>query len=169
MSAKFWSKVDVRGPDECWPWLGYRKPSGHGLTTLDSLPIHASRKAWILTHGPITDGSCVNHKSAKVCPLQAPCCNPRHAYLGTRIDNMVDRWTQSDAVDRGQLGRPTALDEAQLVQLWTMYRGGTSMKLCAQTFGVHVSTISRYLAAIRAKKSAKLHSVRMGLPHSTLV
>lgn len=27
---RFWSKVDRRGRNECWPWKAYRSPSGHG-------------------------------------------------------------------------------------------------------------------------------------------
>jgi hypothetical protein len=86
--ARFWAKVrnaDVKGC--CWPWQGYAKPSGHGLTAWDSKPIHAHRLAWILKRGEIEAGLCVNHKCRD--PL---CCNPAHLYLGTRADNMFDRW-----------------------------------------------------------------------------
>lgn len=165
----FWTKVQKGAPDECWPWLGYKKSSGHGLTSLDSLPIHASRKAWILTHGPILGDQCVNHKSTQVCTLQAVCCNPAHMYLGTRADNMVDRWTNTAPDERGGRGRPTALDEAQLTELWNMRRQGATLRTCATHFGVHVTTIMRYITAIRAKTSAKLRAVRMSLPRETLV
>jgi hypothetical protein len=83
----FWTKVQIRTPSECWPWQGYCKSSGHGLTSLNGRPIHASRKAWILTHGPIENGLCVNH----LCN-NAVCCNPDHLYLGTRAENMGDRF-----------------------------------------------------------------------------
>jgi hypothetical protein len=165
----FWDRVKKGSPDECWPWLGYTKPSGHGMTSLDSLPMHASRKAWILTHGPITGTECVNHKSKQICALQAICCNPGHMYLGTRADNMVDRWTLSSPDERGGSGRPTALDEAQMAELWKMRREGATLRACATHFGVHLTTIARYITAIRAKTSAKLRAVRMALPRETLV
>jgi hypothetical protein len=165
----FWEKVARGTLDECWPWLGYQRSSGHGLTSLDSLMIHASRKAWILTHGPITGSQCVNHKSTKVCALQSVCCNPAHMYLGTRTDNMVDRWTLTSPDERGGRGRPTALDEAQLAELWKMRREGVKLKVCADHFGVHVATICRYITAIRTETSAKLRSVRMSLSRETLV
>lgn len=58
----FWAKV-LRGADtDCWPWQGFRKASGHGLTSYKSAPMHASRKAYILTHGPISSALCVNHR-----------------------------------------------------------------------------------------------------------
>ena len=84
----FWDKVKKGTQTECWPWLGQVKRSGHGLTTLNSRCIHASRKAWILTHGPITPPElCVNHRCNN-----AICCNPAHMYLGTRAQNMADRF-----------------------------------------------------------------------------
>jgi hypothetical protein len=150
----FWEKVQRGTPEECWPWLGYKKSSGHGLTSLDSLPIHASRKAWILTHGPIRGGGCVNHKSKRVCALQAVCCNPDHMYLGTRADNMIDRW--SNRSEHCPLGRPHVLDEQQLDRLWEMRRTGATLKHCAEVFGVHVATICRYITTVRKEKLGRL-------------
>src|SRR6185503_3308413 len=140
---RFWDKVLKGSPEECWPWLGYTKPSGHGLTTLDSLAIHSSRKAWILTHGPIRDGLCVNHKSKQVCELQAICCNPDHMYLGSRADNMVDRWTNTAADERGNLGRPYSLAHEQMQRLCQRRREGATLKQCAAEFGIHVATVCR--------------------------
>jgi hypothetical protein len=156
MSERFWAKVKKGTPEECWPWTGYTKPSGHGLTSLDSLPIHASRKAWILTHGPIRGGLCVNHKSLKVCTLQAICCNPDHMYLGTRSDNMVDRWTNTSGDERPSLGRPHVIDEAGLERLWEMRRQGSTLRVCAEEFGVHIATICRYITTARKDKLSRL-------------
>lgn len=169
MSTRFWKKVDQSGgPDACWPWLGYTRDSGHGLTTMDSLPMLTSRKAWILTNGPIRGEWCVNHRSVVVCSMQAVCCNPAHMYLGTRIDNMVDRWTNTSADERGP-GRKTVLDESQLSELWTMRRQEKTLRECAAHFGVHVATICRYITAIRKEKSAKLRAVRMSISRESLV
>lgn len=165
---KFWAKVAKGAESECWPWLGYKRPSGHGLTSLDSLMMHASRKAWILARGPILGDQCVNHKSTNVCALQGVCCNPSHMYLGTRTDNMVDRWTNTAPDERGG-GRPTKLDEAQLIELWKMRREGATLQACATHFGVHIATVCRYITAIREQTSAKLRAVRMSLPRETLV
>jgi hypothetical protein len=160
----FWQKVDQSGGvTGCWPWTGYVGPSGHGMTSYQSLQMYASRKAWILTHGPIRGEWCVNHRCDN-----AACCNPAHLYLGTRADNMLDRWALSPADERGQRGRPTVLDEEQLAELWKMRREGVKLTHCAQHFGVHVATICRYITAIRAKKSAKLRAVRMSISRETV-
>ncbi len=154
---RFWQKVDQSGgPKACWPWLGYRKPSGHGLTSLNSVPIHASRKAWILTHGPIRqtrrgEQMCVNHR----CDNEL-CCNPAHMYLGTRSDNMIDRWSQSPGKTRTRLGRPHMLTDEQLERLWQMRQDGATLKECAEHFGVHIATICRYITTVRREKLVRL-------------
>lgn len=157
----FWDRVSKGAPDECWPWQGYRKSSGHGMTSLDSLLIHASRKAWILTHGRIRDGLCVNHKSKLVCALQAICCNPDHMYLGSRAQNMVDRWTNTSADERGAHGRPYVLTSEQMQRLWEMRRAGATLKACAMEFGVHRATVGRYITAQRRLRILKLRSDRL--------
>lgn len=166
---KFWDKVERGDPADCWPWTGYVGPSGHGKTTYQCLQMLASRKAWILTHGPIRDDLCVNHKNIETCPLQAICCNPHHLYLGTRIDNMVDRWTGTDAAQRGGVGRPSVLSNEQLAELWRMRREERTLKECAAHFGVSVATVCRQISALRKRKSARLREVRMSLVRDSLV
>jgi len=160
---KFWNKVQSGTPTECWPWTGFTKPSGHGLTSYQSFVMHASRKAWILTHGPITDDRCVNHRCDN-----AACCNPAHLYLGTRADNMVDRFALTPADQRGP-GRPSVLTDLQLVELWQMRREGATLKQCAVHFAVHPGTIWRQVTAMRKAKSARLRAVRMSISRESLV
>jgi len=86
-AARFWDKV-ARGPrGSCWPWVGYKKASGHGLTSLGKKIMHAHRAAWLLKRGEIPAGLCVNHKCHN-----PSCCNPEHMYLGTRAENMHDHF-----------------------------------------------------------------------------
>ena len=86
--ARFWAKVShAHERGYCWLWRGYTKTSGHGLTAWRGKPIHAHRLAWILKRGEIEDGLCVNHKCR-----HPTCCNPEHMYLGTRAENMFDRF-----------------------------------------------------------------------------
>lgn len=85
---RFWNKVDRRGPDECWPWLGERTKKGYGLFTYTVTPgkrraTTAYRLAYELTVGPIADGMEIDHVChTKDCNLgndcpHRQCCNPR--------------------------------------------------------------------------------------------
>jgi hypothetical protein len=70
--------VDVRGDDECWPWLGH-KAKGYGFFGHGIRYVH--RWVYEREHGPIPKGMVVIHKLAG-----PPCCNPRHLKLATRRD-----------------------------------------------------------------------------------
>ncbi|HLA60941.1 MAG TPA: HNH endonuclease [Nitrospiraceae bacterium] len=157
LNALFWAKV-LRGlPDDCWPWQGFTKPSGHGLTSLQSLPIHAHRKAWILTYGPIRGADiCVLHKCDN--PV---CCNTSHMYLGTRAQNSIDRWTKPKPEYRTSSGRTRILTDAQLEQLWKMRREGATLNECAAKFGVHIATVCRYITLLRKRAVARFHADRV--------
>jgi hypothetical protein len=67
--------VDVRGDDECWPWLG-QKANGYGALGPGSRYVH--RRIYECEHGPIPKGMLVVHKLDG-----RPCCNPRHLVLAT--------------------------------------------------------------------------------------
>lgn len=148
----FWTKVDKGAPDVCWPWKGFKKLSGHGLTSLKGRLMHTSRKAWILTRGPIKEGLQVLHKCDN-----AICCNPAHMYLGTRIDNILDQWEQPAIADRGpRNGRRFMLTDEQLELLWLMRKEGATLRACATHFGIHFATVARYVTAVRKAKLQQL-------------
>jgi len=88
-AARFWQRVDVRGPNECWEWQGGRFSSGYGSSSLNDRTISTHRLAWLITYGdvpPLLRHSCDN-------PI---CCNVAHLLPGTQADNIADK------VERGR-------------------------------------------------------------------
>jgi len=85
LADRFWASVDIRGPDECWPWLGRRLPRGYGVIAVGREKRRAHRVAWELTCGAIPAGLNVCHR----CD-HPPCCNPAHLVLWTQAENMAD-------------------------------------------------------------------------------
>ena len=83
---RFWSKVDQRGPDDCWEWRAARMWKGYGhFGVARDLVVRAHRFAWEVSRGPIPNGAMVLHR----CDNPA-CCNPAHLFLGTARDNTDD-------------------------------------------------------------------------------
>lgn len=95
VDQRFWAKVRIGKPDECWPWQGARLPARDGRLPYGTFDMGsgradrqcttAHRVAWILTSGPIPDGLLVCHHCDN-----PPCCNPAHLFLGDQSANMQD-------------------------------------------------------------------------------
>ena len=147
---RFWSKVDRRGPDECWPWTASRCHSGKGYGKLHigDKSVSAHRLSYELAHGPIPEGLCVLHS----CDNKA-CCNPAHLSVGTHAENM--RQTAERGIAVGQAGTTNAqakLTEQDVIDIRAAYATGRfSQRELAVLAGVFRTTIQNIVNRERWK------------------
>ena len=96
---QFWKQVKRGPPDQCWPWTGntnhggygqFHKGKGKARTT-----VRAHRHAWEITKGEIPKGKKVLHDCDN-----PPCCNPKHLWIGTQLDNVRDMAAKGRRVDQ---------------------------------------------------------------------
>lgn len=84
--SAFWSKVDVCGAHECWPWMGGRLRKGYGHLNLRYMSTTAHRVAYELSTGVELPDEL---EGCHTCD-NPPCCNPSHIFPGTTKENAED-------------------------------------------------------------------------------
>jgi len=134
---RFWSKVDVRGPDDCWPWTAGRGSWGYGQFWLSSLgrSPQAHRVAAHLGIGP-------GHGNVLHRCDNPPCCNPAHLYWGTPGDNMRDRDERGRQAFGERIG-VARLTAADVSAMRAAYADGVGTPELGRRFGVHTATAHR--------------------------
>jgi hypothetical protein len=143
LQERFWEKVRVGDPDECWPWLAGIEKNGYGRISLGRRcegRIRAHRLAWTLSHGPITDGLYVLHRCDNPC-----CCNPAHLFLGTAAENSADM-VRKNRQARGERVATAKLTYQKAREIRRLYAAGQhSQRELARRFGVHQGAIWQIL------------------------
>lgn len=91
LEQRIWSRIEQRGPDECWPWTGTQNGKGYGIFTIHigggkTTTIRPYRFVYEQEIGPIPPGKQIDHichswnpdcAEGDACPHRA-CCNPAH-------------------------------------------------------------------------------------------
>lgn len=134
---RFWSKVDRRGPDDCWEWQASRTWQGYGHFGIGgSNPYLAHRIAFVIANGDTE--LCVLHHHDN-----PSCCNPKHLYAGTIEDNNRDRDNKGRAADnRGENSGNTKLTDSDVREIRRLYAGGWLQLEIAGDFGIKQTTVS---------------------------
>lgn len=145
LEERYWAKVDVRGPHECWPWTAYTTADGHGRIFYGrrdsgvAVIEEAHRVGWTYANPePAPDEMVVRH----TCDFAA-CQNPAHWVLGTHEDNhrdMLERGRNRGAV--GERNRTAKLTAADVVRIRALRRDGMKRQAVAEMFGVTPENIS---------------------------
>lgn len=89
MEQRFWRFVDKKSDDECWEWLGSKRPNGYGQIsrpTRKESGVSAHRYSWELANkSTIPENMVVMHS----CDNPS-CVNPNHLSIGTHQENALD-------------------------------------------------------------------------------
>lgn len=140
-SERFWKKVDIENPDDCWEWKAGKFSNGYGQfytggSRKESKKICAHRMSYELTFGKIEKTKLnVCHK----CDNRG-CVNPNHLFLGTSKDNhrdMIEKGRKVNADKKGELNGRAKITKEQVDLIRKMYENKEgSARSIGERFGI---------------------------------
>lgn len=137
--ARFWSKVKIGSPDECWEWQAHRNNKGYGVLGIKRDIFLAHRISWAIKFGDLK-GKCALHK----CDNPA-CVNPNHLFSGTMKENMDDKMAKGrykkGITPKGMSNYLAKLKDADIPIIREMCDAGISTHVIGAKFGVTSKTI----------------------------
>lgn len=132
--VRFWSKVDIKGPDECWLWKRALQTQGYGHLGFRGRTSRAHAVAYFLHHGSIPGGlwsaTCV---IMHTCDVKR-CVNPRHLIAATQKENLEDCYMKG----RNSNAKLTV---DQVREILHLHQHGHASRELAQKFNVKICTI----------------------------
>jgi len=153
---RYRSRIDVRGPEECWPWLAGTNENGYGSLRFAGKSELSHRVAFFIEHGrwpePCGLHSCDN----------PPCCNPKHLWEGSRTENAADRASKGRNGLRAKKLHPG--EAAQARKLRKVY--GFTIQSIADAYGLDYAAMWKllnnktYRAGVAAWTYSSSHSTR---------
>lgn len=149
VQKRFWSKVEIRGPDECWPWLA-SKAGGYGQMVFRLCDWKRQKRfashqlSWMMSNkSDIPVGKWILHS----CIASRGCCNPKHLRLGTRLENIQDMDNQGRRDCRkGELSPNVKLTNDKVLQLRAAYATGKyTQEFLSKEFGIGHTRVSEII------------------------
>jgi hypothetical protein len=123
----FWEKV--QHTNECWVWTASKDRDGYGYfgstrpwsrSFAETREVKAHRISWFIHYGPIPSDLWVLH----TCDNPS-CVRPSHLWLGTNIENSVDRSTKKrNNGPSGEACRKSSLTQAGVANIRRLWATG---------------------------------------------
>lgn len=118
--ARFWSKVEKRGEDECWPWKAHLTSKGYGELYYgggdNAVNIQGHQASWLLHGGTLPTWPMVLDHTCR----ERTCTNPKHLRIVSQrintIENSESWWAKNHRKTECKRGHPFTPENTALYQ-----------------------------------------------------
>jgi DNA-binding NarL/FixJ family response regulator len=151
-----WKKVDVKNPDECWPWIGFVTECGYGRTWIEGKAYYAHRVIFNLANPDMIELRSPTNKKARgflmhLCDNRV-CCNPAHLRVANLRENNLDMHEKGRVKHKtGEDHHRSVFTNTQIDEIMSMRNNGITMSLIAEKMNANKSTVK---SLIRRKTNA---------------
>jgi hypothetical protein len=136
-----WERIDKKGEDECWEWMGPTTNDGYGRIGINRKYYSVHRLVYELTKGKIPNGKVVMH----LCN-NPPCCNPKHLRRGSIKDNVTQMYRENrdrHVIQEGELNNNSKLSVGEVIEIRKLYTiGNYSQRELGKQYGMSQGSIS---------------------------
>lgn len=123
----------------CWEWTRSLKNFGYGNAWWERKHWIAHRLSWVFYNGEISKDTNVLHKCDN-----AKCINPEHLFLGSYLDNNIDRKNKGrNANTNGDKNPFSKLKEHQVIDIIQRLENGEKGRRLAELYSVSKGAISK--------------------------
>ena len=130
-------KKHVVSDSGCWEFTGARDKNGYGVFGFKQRRAH--RASYEFYVGPIPIGIFVCHTCDNPC-----CINPKHLFLGTPRDNMIDK-SNKGRTSRlfGERNPMAKLTDDQRREIVSLHKSGETYSDIAKKYSVAFQTVGK--------------------------
>jgi len=122
----------------CWLWIGTVQGGRYGAIWHQGKFWAAHRVSYEIVHGPIPDGMKACHK----CDTPM-CVNPRHLFIGTQRDNVLDMFNKRRGNRcMGEKHLKAKITERQALDILDMSKQGQSRQEIVKKTGISWGIVS---------------------------
>ena len=138
--GRFWNKVDVLEPDQCWLWKGALGRKGYGSFNVSRAfgTKIAHRVSYLIANGELDKDLLVCHS----CDTPS-CVNPNHLWQGTAKQNSEDMVAKGRSCKGSRQGSTTLSEKDVIAIRSCLGTGRFQQEELSKKFMVSQQTISR--------------------------